>query len=190
MLEPIYVLVAELVKELSKRATGKLLTDAQVQTLTKSIVGKYFSDWLPIPQREAEAEERISAARLHITEATKIISGLQDDLEKQANQLDLLAKEIDKKKQIAERYEILAQTNQDALTAFKTEMEETVRKELSAQAEKGKRLRMAVSVISGAITLVIGAALGAWFQIYLEPIVKPLNQPATSQPAQSQPSPQ
>jgi hypothetical protein len=139
MLEPIYALTAELVRELSKRATGKLLTEAQVQTLTKSIVGKYFSDWLPTPQREAEAEERISAARIHITEATKIISGLQDDLEKQANQLDLLAKEIDEKKQIAERYAILAQTNQDALAAFKVEMEETVRKELSAQAEKGKR---------------------------------------------------
>ncbi|MBE9103188.1 hypothetical protein [Vacuolonema iberomarrocanum] len=92
MLEPIFALTAELIKELSKRATGKLLTEAQVQTLTKSIVGKYFSEWLPTPQREADAEERISAARIHITEATKIISNLQDDLEKQANQLDLLAK--------------------------------------------------------------------------------------------------
>ncbi|MBE9103187.1 hypothetical protein [Vacuolonema iberomarrocanum] len=49
------------------------------------------------------------------------------------------------------------------MTAFKAEMEETVRKELSVQAEKGKHLRRTVSVISGAITLVIGAALGAWF---------------------------
>ena len=189
MLEPIFALTAELIKELSKRATGKLLTEAQVQTLTKSIVGKYFSEWLPTPQREADAEERISAARVHITEATKIISNLQDDLEKQANQLDLLAKEIEEKKQIAERYTILAKTNQDALTAFKAEMEETVRKELSVQAEKGKHLRRTVSVISGAITLVVGAALGAWFQIYLEPVVKPLNQATPNQPAQSQPSP-
>lgn len=68
-------------------------------------------------------------------------------------------------------------------------MEETVRKELSAQAEKGKGLRRAVSVISGAITLVIGTALGAWFQIYLEPMVKPLSQSTLSQPAQSHPSP-
>jgi hypothetical protein len=101
----------------------------------------------------------------------------------------LLAKEIDEKKQIAERYAILAQTNQDALAAFKVEMEETVRKELSAQAEQGKRLRRAVSFISGAVTLVIGAALGAWFQIYLEPIVKPASQPAPNQPTQGQPSP-
>lgn len=173
MFEPVYKLTAELIRELSKRVTGKLLTETQVQAITTNIVGKYFSDWLPTRQREAEAEERISAVRVHITEATLIISGLQDDLEKQAKQLDLLAKEIDEKKQIAERYAILAQTNQDALAAFKSEMEETVRKELSVQAEKGKRVRMAVSLISGAITLVIGAALGAWFQIYLEPIVKP-----------------
>lgn len=184
-----YGLTAELVRELSKRATGKLLTEDQVQTLTKSIVGKYFLEWLPTPQREIEAEERISAARIHITEATKIISRLQNDLEKQAYQLDLLTKEIDEKKQIAERYAILAQTNQDALIAFKAEMEATVREELSTQAEKGKGLRRAVSVISGAITLVIGAALGAWFQIYLEPIVKPLSQPTPSQPAQIQSSP-
>ena len=190
MLEPMYALTAltaELTRELSKRVTGKLLTEIQIQTISTSIVGKYFSDWLPTPQREAEAGERISAARIHITKATQIISGLQDDLEKQADQLDLLAKEIDEKKQIAERYAILAQTNQDTLAAFKSEMEETVRRELSAQAEKGKRVRMAVSVISGSITLVIGAALGAWFQIYFEPIIKsPSSQPVPNQPVQNQ----
>ncbi|HEY9628715.1 MAG TPA: hypothetical protein V6C84_15555 [Coleofasciculaceae cyanobacterium] len=172
-------MTAELVRELSKRATGKLFTEAQVQTLTKSIVGKYFSDWLPTPQREAEAEERISAARIHITEATKIISGLQDDLEKQANQLDLLAREIDEKKQIAERYTILAQTNQDALAAFKAEMEETVRKELNAQNEKGKIIRQTVSFASWLIALIAGAFLGAWFQVQLESKV----QPSESQPS-------
>ncbi|PSN18511.1 hypothetical protein C7271_12165 [filamentous cyanobacterium CCP5] len=95
-----------------------------------------------------------------------------------------LAKEIDEKKQIAERYSVLAQTNQDTLAAFKAEMEDAVRKELSAQAEKGKRIRRTVSVISGAITLVLGAALGAWFQIYLEPIV----QPSLHVPSQAVPS--
>jgi hypothetical protein len=85
MLEPVYALTAELARELSKRATGKLLTEAQVQTLTKSIVGKYFSDWLPTPQREAEAEERISAARIHITEATKIVSSTASTLEFSVN---------------------------------------------------------------------------------------------------------
>jgi len=182
---PIYALTNELFRELSRRATGKLLTESQVQTLTKSIVGKYFLDWLPTPQKEVEAENRISNARIHITEATKIIFDLREDLEKQAKQLDLLAKEITEKKQIAERYGTLAQVHKDVLDAFKIEMEETIRKELSAQAEKGKRVRIAVSIISGAFTLVMGAALGAAIQIYLDPIVKPL----LSQPSQNQPLP-
>jgi DNA repair ATPase RecN len=184
MIEPLSLIASESLRELSKLITGKLLTETQIQSVSKHIVGKYFTDWLPTPQKEAEAEERISAAKTHIAEATKIIVNLQDDLEKQANQLELLAKEIDEKKQVAERYAVLAKTNQDAFAAFKAEMEETVRKELTAQNEQGKALRRTVSFASWFITLVIGAALGALFQIYLEPTVKPpASQPASTQPA-------
>jgi len=106
---------------------------------------------------------------------------LQGDLEIQADQLDFLAKEIDKKRQIAQRYAILAQTNQDAFSAFKTQMEETLRKELNAQNEKGKTIRRAESFVLWLIGLMVGAFLGAWFQIQLKPKV---------QPPQSQPTPQ
>jgi hypothetical protein len=97
---------------------------------------------------------------------------LQVDLERQADQLEFLAKEIDQKKQIAERYAVLAQTNQDAFSAFKIEMEETLRKELNTQNEKGKTIRRTVSFASWLIALVAGAFLGAWFQIQLEPKVQ------------------
>jgi ABC-type hemin transport system ATPase subunit len=93
---------------------------------------------------------------MHITEASNIISSLQGNLEKQANQLELLENDIDQKKQIAERYAVLAQTNQDAFSAFKAEMEETLRKELNAQNEKGKIIRRTVSFASWLI------ALGSW----------------------------
>jgi hypothetical protein len=185
MIEPLSLIASESLRELSKLIAGKLLTETQIQSVSKHIVGKYFTDLLPTPQKEAEAEERISAAKTHIAEATKIVVSLQNDLEKQANQLELLAREIDEKKQVAERYAVLAKTNQDAFAAFKTEMEETVRKELTAQSEQGKALRRTVSFASWFITLVIGAALGALFQIYLEPTVKP----PTSQPASTQPTP-
>lgn len=166
-------LTAELIKELSQRITGKLLTEKQIQVLSKGIVGEYLSDLLPTTERDARAEERISNAKMHITEATNIITGLQDELEKQADQLDLLSKEIVDKKQVADRYATLAQANETTFSAFKAEMEETVRKELTAQAENGKRIRMFVSLLTWAITLVIGAGLGAWLQIYMEPIVEP-----------------
>jgi len=153
--------IGELSIELSQRITGKLLTEEQIQSLSKGIVGKYFSDLLPTSEREARAEKRISDAKMHIVEASSIIAGLQDELEKQAEQLDVLSQEIKDKKQVAERYETLAQADQTTLSAFKAEMEEAIRKELTAQAENGKRVRKLVSLISGTITLIVGAALGA-----------------------------
>lgn len=174
-------LVSEASKEAIKLLTGKLLTESQIQSVSKHVVGRYFSDLLPTSENEAEAEERIASARMHITEASSIIASFQGDLERQADQLEFLAKEIDQKKQIAERYAVLAQTNQDTFSAFKTEMEETLRKELNAQNEKGKTIRRTVSFASWLIALVAGAFLGAWFQIQLEPKV---------QPPESQPKPQ
>lgn len=173
MIAPVVVLLSEATKEVIKLLTGKLLTESQIQSVSKHVVGRYFADLLPTSGNEAEAEERIASARMHITEASNIISGLQGDLEKQVEQLGFLAKEIDQKKQIAERYAVLAQTNQDAFSAFKMEMEETLRRELNAQNEKGKTMRRTVSFASWLIALVAGAFLGAWFQIQLEPKAQP-----------------
>lgn len=187
MIDPISIITVEAVRELSRLVTGKLLTENQIQSVSKHIVGKYFADWLPTSEKEAEAEERISAAKIHIAEASRIIVSLQNDLEKQADQLELLSKQIDEKKNIAERYAVLAQTNQDTFSAFKAEMEETVKKELIAQNEKGKILRQTLSFILWLIGLIIGAALGALFQIYLEPTIKPpVNQPNFTQPNSKQ----
>jgi DNA repair exonuclease SbcCD ATPase subunit len=167
------LLVAEASKEAIKLVSGKLLTENQIQSISKHVVGRYFADLLPTPENEAEAEKRIESAREHIAEAGSIIASLQGDLEKQASQLEFLAKEIDQKKQLAERYAVLAQTNQDAFSAFKAEMEETLRKELNAQNENGKAIRRTVSFVSWLIALVAGAFLGAWFQIQLEPKTQP-----------------
>ena len=172
----IVTLIAPLVSQISREAikllSGKLLTENQIQSISKYVVGRYFADLLPASEKETEAAERIASARMHITEASNIISSLQGNLEKQANQLELLENDIDQKKQIAERYAVLAQTNQDAFSAFKAEMEETLRKELNAQNEKGKIIRRTVSFASWLIALVAGAFLGAWFQIQLEPKVQ------------------
>jgi hypothetical protein len=66
-------------------------------------------------------------------------------------------------------------------SGFKTEMEETLRKELNSQNEKGKTIRRTVSFVSWLIALVAGAFLGAWFQIQLESKV---------QSSKNQPTPQ
>lgn len=174
--------------EISKAITGKLLTEEQINAITKNIVGRYFTDFLPTPQKELEAEERISNAKLHISEATKIIVSLQTDLEEQAQKLDLLAKEIEDKKQIAERYTVLAQTNQDTVNAYNTQMEETIQNALKAKSEEGKVTRIVLNLVGWSGTLVIGAILGAAAQIYLEPLIKPVpTQPSPTQSSPTQP---
>jgi hypothetical protein len=177
-------------KEIAKVIAGRLLTDEQITSVSNHVVGKYFSELLPTPENEAEAENRIAAAKIHMTEASNLILGLQADLEKQASQLEFLAKEIEQKKELAERYTVLAQTNQAAFSAFKMEMQETLRRELNTQNEKGKNIRRAVSFASWAIALVLGAFLGAWFQIQLEPkSLSPEKQPESTQASPNQIAP-
>jgi hypothetical protein len=69
-------IVSEASKEAVKLLTGKLLTESQIQSISKHVVGRYFADLLPTSKNEAEAEERIASARMHITEASNIISSL------------------------------------------------------------------------------------------------------------------
>jgi hypothetical protein len=154
---------SEVYRALARYVTGKLLTEEQIKTLSKNAVGKYLAEWLPTPADEAEAQERVTQARHHITQASSIISSLHDDLERQATNLETLAAEIEEKRKLAERYALLADTNREAFAALRTEMEDALRKELVAQANKGKRVRQIASLIIWLVTLISGAALGVYF---------------------------
>lgn len=159
-IEPVMI---EFARAATQVITGRFLTNEQIRLISKNAVGAYFSDWLPTPKDEVEAKKRVEQARLHITEASYIISGLQNDLDNQAKQLDQIIREIEEKKKVVDHYTTLAETNQKAFGAFKVEMEEAIRKQLQAETEKGKRARQIVSFAFWVITLVLGAALGAYF---------------------------
>lgn len=163
IIELIIPVLLDLTKASAQVITGKFLSDEQIQLISKNVVGSYFADWLPNQKDDVEAKNRVEQARLHISEASKIISGLKGDLDNQAQQLDQIINEIEDKKKIADHYSTLAETNQKAFEAFKIEMEEAIRKHLQAEAENGKRARQVVSFIFWSITLVLGAALGAYF---------------------------
>jgi hypothetical protein len=49
-------LVAEVSKEVIKLVSGKVLTENQIQGISKHVVGRYFADVLTIPENEAEAD--------------------------------------------------------------------------------------------------------------------------------------
>lgn len=150
--------------------TGKFLTESQIQSVTTKVLGQFFIGYSNLNQQEADAENQISEARVHITEAARIINSLQDELEGQVLQLDSLANEIEDKKKLAQRYQLLAQTNQETFSAFRQELEESLRQELTAQAQKGKNARRVVNIAIWIVTLVLGAALGAYFEISFEPL--------------------
>ena len=82
----------------------------------------------------------------------------------QSAQLDKLLVEVEEKKRLAEKYGQLATTNQQQFAAFRSEIEEVLRKELMAQAEKGRRPRQVASFTIWLFTLVLGAWLGTYFK--------------------------
>jgi hypothetical protein len=150
--------------ELTRFITGQLFTEKQIRSITSHAVGKHLSDWFPEPESEIRTQERVKQAKLYINEASLIIASMQEELVTQSAELDELLKAIDEKKRLAERYANLAQTSAEKFSAFKVEMEEALRQELRRQSEKGKFIRLAVSFSLWFITLVLGAALGAYFR--------------------------
>jgi hypothetical protein len=155
--------IIEITQMLSQGISGKLLAEEQIKRISRNVVGKYFTDFLPTPKDEAEVTEQVQSAHQHITGATHIISNLQKKLETQVQQLDRMVKDIEEKRQLADHYTTLAQSNRQLFDAFRKEMEDSVKIQLRSELEKGKRVRQIASVIVWLATLIAGAALGAYF---------------------------
>jgi len=157
-------LYTELITQLVRTLTGALYTDDQIKRITSGATGKYLKEFFPATKDEQDAQNRIMSARNHIEAAGTIIRDMQDDLEAQDRQLNDLLSTIDEKKKLADRYQTLAETNKEAFEAFREEMEDALRNELTEQANHGKRLRQIASAIIWLVTLIIGAALGSYFK--------------------------
>ena len=153
----------DLFRALAQVLTSRWLSEEQIRGISANIVGSYFSDWLPTPKQEREASSRVEAAQNHIAEASRIIAGLRTDLDGQAQHLNQLVKDIEEKKSAAAHYAALARTNQEAFAPMRVEMEAVIRDQLQKQANEGKRIRQIASAIIWVVTLVLGAALGAYF---------------------------
>lgn len=160
-IEQLYLSV---LREVFRILTGKLFTEEQIQSITTHTIGRHFSEFFPVQQRDVDARERVAEARHHITQASNIISEMQANLSSQSEQLDSLLTEIEEKKELAAKYRILAETDQERFSLLRGEMENALREELIAQSDKGRRFRQFASVSVGLLTLVVGAALGAYFK--------------------------
>lgn len=150
--------------EIVRIATGRLLTESQISSISTHAVGRYLADLFPEPEDSRNAKEKIHAAQSHIESAGLIIHDLRSELDAQTAQLTALIEEIEEKKSLAQRYSLLANSNQEQFGAFRREMEETVRKELSDRANAGKRARQIFALSAWLFTLILGAALGTYFK--------------------------
>lgn len=158
------LLASEVFGIIVRSITGRLYTDEQIKSVTSGAVGKYFAEFFPTPKEEIAAQERVGAARRHIEAANSIIRDMQEDLEMQDRKLGSLLAEVEQKRQLADRYQALAHTNQAVLEAFQAEMRDALRDELLDQDGRGKRIRQLASAVIWLSTLVIGAGLGAYFK--------------------------
>ncbi len=63
----INALLIEISSLLIRVITGKLFTDEQIKTITSNAIGRYFSEWLPQPENELQAQIRVEKAKEHIS---------------------------------------------------------------------------------------------------------------------------
>jgi len=157
-------LYGELITAIFRILTGRLFSEEQIKSITSHATGKYLAEFFPDVGEEAEARQRVDEAKEHILAASSIISKMQKDLDSKTENLDALLEEIEHKKSLAERYRELANTNKAKFSAIRQEMEDALRQQLVEQSEQGKGLRRFVSVLIGLVTLIAGAALGAYFK--------------------------
>lgn len=143
--------------ELVRLVTGKLFSDEEIKEITKGAIGRHFAELFPEPADERAARERVEEARSHITAANEILTRMQSELHEQSTRFDQLLSEIEEKRLIAERYSALASTNKQQFEAYKQEISDTIRAEIEAQANKGRRFRQATSLVFWVVTLAIGA---------------------------------
>lgn len=144
--------------------TGRLFTPGQISKITSHAVGQHFSDLFPEPERDKNVRARIEQAQGHIVKAGSVISSMQAELESQSTQLEELVRDIEDKKELALKYQTLADTNEEKFSAFKEEMGQALRLELEQQSEEGRLLRRISSIFIWIVTLLLGAALGSYFK--------------------------
>lgn len=154
----------DVIKSITQIISGKLLSEEQIRKISSHVVGRHFAEFLSPTMDEKDTEKSVESARVHIAKASEIISNLQRSLEARSEQLNLIIAEVKEKKKLAERYSELAQIDQEKFAAFRAEMEEAIKEELVKQSEAGRRVRQTVSFFIWLITLVGGAALGAYFK--------------------------
>jgi hypothetical protein len=153
--------------QLIRIVSGQLLSKDQIKKISSHAVGRHLIDYLPNEGDAVSRRESIELAHGHIEKASSIISEMTVELDAQKQTLTALIDEIDEKRTLAHRYAVLASTNQEAASAITNELENTLRIELTRQSEEGRTLRRIASISLWLLTLILGAAAGAYLKEFV-----------------------
>lgn len=157
-------LTSEVTLQLVRVLTGQLFTEEQIKNISKHSVGRHFTDMLPENIDTKSHKERIELAQKQIESAASIMADMKVELDTQKKTLTNLINDIDTKRADARKYGELAATNQNTISAIRHELEFALRAELTRQSQEGRILRRTISIFLWIVTLIIGAALGAYFR--------------------------
>ena len=167
------LLLSEIFNELIRSITGRLFSESDIKQITNHSLGRYFSSLFPEDPDTSSSKEKIIEAKNHIRSAVEIVDTLKRELNAQSETLDQLTSEIEEKKKTAERYTNLANTNSQAADAIRDEIRASIRDELVSQSETGRTIRRIASLVIWSLTLILGAALGNYFDEILSFLSKP-----------------
>ena len=156
-------LLLELTRILTRIITGRLLTAEQINGVTGTVVGKYFTDWFRSHRMRSKPRNVLTALSNTSQKPIESLAASNTTWIRRRNSWENSRWKLMKKRSIAERYAAMAATNETAVAAFRAELERALRRELTEQANRGKRLRQLASFTVWFVTLIMGAALGAYF---------------------------
>jgi hypothetical protein len=143
--------------------SGSLFSATQIRSISVSAAGLGVRFVFPGGEVDENLGEKIEQARAHIASASGIVHELSEGLETRAKALDELIARVEEKKKEADHFSAIADANAATLAAFRSEIELAIRTELEARDKQGRLIRQLASAIVWIVTLILGAALGAYF---------------------------
>ncbi len=148
--------------ELSESAITNIASDVLVEFIEKRLLGLNLTK-----EEQDDFRKRAQIASKHLTDASNVLTELQDVLNKRTKDLDLLLSEIDTKRIEAEHWQEIASVNEGLAQALTKEIEKRVQQQIRAELDRNKTRKQLLGIIGWIFTLIISGFVGAYIQYWV-----------------------
>jgi len=136
-----------------------------VSSLISDIVIDVLKKQLGLTGEEQEdVRKRAQLASEHLSEAGRILTDLQVELNQRNHELEELVQSIDKRRSEAEHWQEIASTNEKLASALTKEIERRVGEQIRAELDRNKTRRQIIGGVVWIVTLLLGGIVGAAIQ--------------------------